>query len=40
MSNSEKSLQPYESIILGRHTHPKDAAFLRQSLREYLGINS
>src|ERR1700730_15150290 len=23
MSNSEKSLQPYESIILGRHTHPK-----------------
>jgi hypothetical protein len=38
MANSEKLLEPYESIILGRHTHPKDAAFLSQSLRQYLGI--
>jgi hypothetical protein len=40
MSNDEKSLEPYEAIIFGIRTHPKDAAFLLQSLRQYLGISS
>ena|SRR5271167_1141933 len=38
MSNNAKSLEPYESFMFGHHTEPKDAAFLRQSLRQYLGI--
>jgi hypothetical protein len=40
MSNNAKSLQPSESFMFGHHTEPKDAAFLRQSLRQYLGIKS
>jgi hypothetical protein len=39
MSNDVKSLEPNSALVLGYHTHPKDAAFLRQSLRQYLGIN-
>lgn len=38
MSNNAKSLEPYESFMFGHHTEPKDAAFLRQSLRQCLGI--
>jgi hypothetical protein len=40
MSNNEKSLEPYSAFVFGYRTHPKDAAFLRQSLRQYLGIKS
>jgi hypothetical protein len=40
MSNDVKSLEPNSALVLGYHTHPKDAAFLRQSLRQYLGIKS
>lgn len=40
MSNNEKSLEPYESFMFGHHVEPKDAAFLRQSVRQYLGIKS
>jgi hypothetical protein len=40
MSNDQKALEPYGAFVFGMRARPKDAAFLRQSLRQYLGINS
>jgi hypothetical protein len=40
MSNEEKSLEPLGMVIGGQKVHPKDAAFLSQSLRQALGIKS
>jgi hypothetical protein len=38
MSNNEKALEPLGMVINGQKARPKDAAFLRELLRQYLGI--
>jgi hypothetical protein len=38
MSNNEQALEPLGMTINGRRVAPKDAAFLSQSLRQFLGI--
>jgi hypothetical protein len=40
MSNDEKSLEPLGMVINGQRVRPKDAAFLSNSLRQFLGIKS
>jgi hypothetical protein len=40
MSNDSKSLEPFGTLILGQKARPKDAAFLSNSLRQFLGIKS
>jgi hypothetical protein len=40
MSNDEQSLEPLGMLIGGQKIRPKDAAFLSQSLRQFLGIKS
>jgi hypothetical protein len=40
MSDNEKSLEHYESFMFGHRIEPKDAAFLRQSFRQYLGVKT
>lgn len=40
MSNNERSLEPLEMVINGQKARPKDAAFLSNSLRQFLGIKS
>lgn len=40
MSNNEQALEPLGMIINDRRVAPKDAAFLSQSLRQFLGIKS
>ena len=40
MSNDSKSLEPFGTSLLGQKAHPKDAAFLSNSLRQFLGIKS
>jgi hypothetical protein len=40
MSNDEKSLEPVGMMINGQKAPPKDAAFLSNSLRQFLGIKS
>jgi len=37
---NEKSLEPLGMEINGQKARPKDAAFLRESLRQYFGIKS
>lgn len=38
MSNDERSLETIGLVINGQRGRPKDAAFLSQSLRQYLGV--
>ncbi|SRR5258708_8050508 len=38
MSNDEKSLAPLGMVINGQKATPRDAAFLKQSLRQALGL--
>jgi hypothetical protein len=38
MSNDQKALEPYGMVINGQKTRPRDAAFLKQSLRQALGL--
>jgi hypothetical protein len=38
MSNDEKSLAPVGMVINGQKATPRDAAFLKQSLRQALGL--
>ena len=38
MSNDEKSIAPLGMVINGQKATPRDAAFLRQSLRQALGL--
>jgi hypothetical protein len=40
MSNDEKSLEPLGMVIGDQKVRPKDAAFLSQSLRQALGVQS
>jgi hypothetical protein len=40
MSNDEKSLESFGMMINGQKARPKDAAFLSDSLRQFLGIKS
>ncbi len=42
MANDQKSLEPFGAFVpaLGGKARPKDAAFLSQSLRQFLGIKS
>jgi hypothetical protein len=40
MSNDEKSLESFGMMINGQKARPKDAAFLRNSLRQFLGIKN
>jgi hypothetical protein len=40
MANNESSLEKFGCFLFGRQARPKDAAFLSQSLRQFLGIKS
>jgi hypothetical protein len=40
MSNDERSLEPLGMVIGGQKARPRDAAFLRQSLQQALGIKN
>jgi hypothetical protein len=40
MSNSESALEPFGAFFNGQKARPKDAAFLSQSLRQFLGVKS
>jgi hypothetical protein len=40
LSNDPKSLEAMAMMINGQRTRPKDAAFLSQSLRQFLGIKN
>jgi len=40
MSSSETALEPFGMFFNGQKARPKDAAFLSQSLRRFLGIKS
>jgi hypothetical protein len=40
MSNDEKALEPLGMVINGQKARPKDAAFLRASLRQALGLGN
>jgi hypothetical protein len=40
MSNDQRSLEPLGVVINGQKARPKNAAFLRNSLRQFLGIKS
>jgi hypothetical protein len=40
MSNDKKSLEPLGMVINGQKATPRDAAFLRASLRQALGLGS
>jgi hypothetical protein len=40
MSNNEKSLESLGTVINGQKARPKDAAFLSNSLRQYLSVKS
>jgi hypothetical protein len=38
MSNNENSLEPMGRLIEGGMQRPQDAAFLSNSLRQFLGV--
>jgi hypothetical protein len=38
MSNNQRSLEPLGTVVNGQKVTPKDAAFLSNSLRQFLGI--
>jgi hypothetical protein len=38
MGNDENALLPFGIVVGGQKTRPKNAAFLSQSLRQYLGV--
>jgi hypothetical protein len=40
MSNNEKALEPYGMVINGQKVTPRDATFLRASLRQALGLGN
>jgi hypothetical protein len=40
MSNDQRSLETAGIVVNGQRARPKDAAFLSNSLRQFLGIKS
>jgi hypothetical protein len=40
MSNDQKALEPYGMVINGQKVRPRDATFLRTSLRQALGLGN